>query len=347
VLEPALGQWSTSNPAPRASTRWRTRASATSSRGPRLFALSLEQSRTLETRATAQSTLTWQLGRFASISPMQLFYAQGGALAHYLHAADGRPLARRPARGRRGVLPRPGTGRAARAAHDTRGARPTRCASSRRARSSRGAEAHGTAAQLARRCGIARPRLASWVRGNRHRCPPSCHVHTLPSDRLRAPAGVPGPDDPRRRETVSHFDYSWTPAARLRRREHRHRLAALQLSRRMGALGGARAIRSRPRAPRASAGRWSRAAGSGGSRPRGTWVVYLAEQDTDEVKELYAVPIDGQRAAGCALNAELAPGADVHRLRGERQRRARRLPRERRGARGSTACRSAAASRSC
>ena len=89
VLEPALGQWSTSNPRAASLDTLANTSERDLLAWPRLFALSLEQSRTLETRATAQSTLTWQLGRFASISPMQLFYAQGGALAHYLHAADG------------------------------------------------------------------------------------------------------------------------------------------------------------------------------------------------------------------------------------------------------------------
>lgn len=43
----------------------------------------------LETRTTCTLSLDWQLGAQAPRSPLQLFYAQGGALAHYLYEADG------------------------------------------------------------------------------------------------------------------------------------------------------------------------------------------------------------------------------------------------------------------
>src|SRR6185503_3514750 len=43
----------------------------------------------LEVRTTCTLGLDWQLGAYAPRSPMQLFYAQGGALAHYLYEAEG------------------------------------------------------------------------------------------------------------------------------------------------------------------------------------------------------------------------------------------------------------------
>jgi len=52
---------------------------------------SFEEYTRLETRPTARLSLDGQLGTSAPRSPLQLFYAQGGALAHFLlHAAGGR-----------------------------------------------------------------------------------------------------------------------------------------------------------------------------------------------------------------------------------------------------------------
>ena len=61
----------------------------------RVLALSFEEFARLETRPTTSVSLTWRLGVSAERSPLQLFYAQAGALAHFLHHADGgryRPL---------------------------------------------------------------------------------------------------------------------------------------------------------------------------------------------------------------------------------------------------------------
>jgi len=43
----------------------------------------------LETRPVCELSLDWQLGMRAPRSPMQLFYAQGAALAHYLYEGEG------------------------------------------------------------------------------------------------------------------------------------------------------------------------------------------------------------------------------------------------------------------
>jgi len=45
--------------------------------------------------------------------------------------------------------------------------------------------------------------------------------------------------------------------------------------------------------------------------PDGSRVVYRADQDTDDVKELYSVPITGPFGDGVKLNATLVPGGDV------------------------------------
>jgi Tol biopolymer transport system component len=45
--------------------------------------------------------------------------------------------------------------------------------------------------------------------------------------------------------------------------------------------------------------------------PDGARVVYRADQETDEVRELYSVPIAGPAAAGVKLNGALVPGGDV------------------------------------
>jgi hypothetical protein len=53
------------------------------------LALSFEDYCKLETRTTCELNLDWHLGARAPRSPMQLFYAQGAVLAHYLHEVDG------------------------------------------------------------------------------------------------------------------------------------------------------------------------------------------------------------------------------------------------------------------
>jgi hypothetical protein len=45
--------------------------------------------------------------------------------------------------------------------------------------------------------------------------------------------------------------------------------------------------------------------------PDGTWVVYAADQDSDEVVEAYAVPTDGSQPAR-KVNRRLVPGGDVY-----------------------------------
>jgi hypothetical protein len=54
-----------------------------------LLALSFDDYRKLETRPTCELSLDWHLGSRAPRGPMQLFYAQGAALAHFLYEADG------------------------------------------------------------------------------------------------------------------------------------------------------------------------------------------------------------------------------------------------------------------
>jgi hypothetical protein len=54
-----------------------------------LLAASFESFCALETRPTCLLHLDWQLGARAPRSPMQLFYAQGAALAHWLASAEG------------------------------------------------------------------------------------------------------------------------------------------------------------------------------------------------------------------------------------------------------------------
>jgi hypothetical protein len=52
------------------------------------LALSFDDYKKLETRPTCELELDWHLGTRAPRSPMQLFYAQGAALAHYLYEAE-------------------------------------------------------------------------------------------------------------------------------------------------------------------------------------------------------------------------------------------------------------------
>jgi hypothetical protein len=89
VLEPAAGTWSAANPRAASLDTVANTGEGALIPWTRLLALSFEQHRALETRPTTQSTFAWQLGRYATRSPMQLFYAQGGALAHYLYSAEG------------------------------------------------------------------------------------------------------------------------------------------------------------------------------------------------------------------------------------------------------------------
>ena len=88
-LDPLARTWSTAparaasldtlvNAGPRDLIPWRT-----------LLACSFDDYCKLETRTTCTLGLDWQLGAHAPRSPMQLFYAQGGALAHYLYEAEG------------------------------------------------------------------------------------------------------------------------------------------------------------------------------------------------------------------------------------------------------------------
>ncbi len=53
-----------------------------------VLAASFDEYCKLETRTTCSLSLDWQLGAHAPRSPMQLFYAQGGALAHWLYESD-------------------------------------------------------------------------------------------------------------------------------------------------------------------------------------------------------------------------------------------------------------------
>jgi hypothetical protein len=54
----------------------------------RLLTASFDDYCKLETRPTCTLALAWQLGSAAPRGPMQLFYAQSAALAHWLHEAD-------------------------------------------------------------------------------------------------------------------------------------------------------------------------------------------------------------------------------------------------------------------
>jgi len=53
------------------------------------LALSFDEYKKLETRPTCELDLDWHLGTRAPRSPMQLFYSQGAALAHYLYEVEG------------------------------------------------------------------------------------------------------------------------------------------------------------------------------------------------------------------------------------------------------------------
>lgn len=88
-LDPERGTWTSAperaasldtlvNAGPKDLFPWRT-----------FLALSFDDYCKLETRPTCTLNLDWQLGMQAPRSPMQLFYAQGAALAHYLYDSDG------------------------------------------------------------------------------------------------------------------------------------------------------------------------------------------------------------------------------------------------------------------
>ncbi len=88
-LDPERGTWS-SAPERAASLDTLVNAGAKDLLPWRTFlALSFEDYCKLETRPTCTLSLDWQLGMQAPRSPMQLFYAQGAALAHYLYEVEG------------------------------------------------------------------------------------------------------------------------------------------------------------------------------------------------------------------------------------------------------------------
>lgn len=88
-LDPLRGTWA-SAPARAASLDTLVNAGAKDLLPWRvLLSASYDDYTRLETRTTCTLALDWQLGAQAPRSPMQLFYAQGGALAHFLYEADG------------------------------------------------------------------------------------------------------------------------------------------------------------------------------------------------------------------------------------------------------------------
>jgi hypothetical protein len=89
VLDPALGTWSAENPRAASLDTLAGAAPTDLIPWPAFLALSCQDFQRLETRPTCRLELAWQLGHQAERSPMQLFYAQGGALAHWLYRAEG------------------------------------------------------------------------------------------------------------------------------------------------------------------------------------------------------------------------------------------------------------------
>lgn len=88
-LDPERGAWSTA-PRRAASLDTLVHAGAKDLLPWRDFlALSFEGYCKLETRPTCELDLDWHLGARAPRGPMQLFYAQGAALAHYLYEVEG------------------------------------------------------------------------------------------------------------------------------------------------------------------------------------------------------------------------------------------------------------------
>jgi hypothetical protein len=89
ALDPARGTWRADDPrAASLDTVASTPADELLDWG-RVLALGAAEAQGLETGATSRTTLTWQLGQFADRSPLQLFYAQGAALAHFLYRGEG------------------------------------------------------------------------------------------------------------------------------------------------------------------------------------------------------------------------------------------------------------------
>ena len=87
-LDPEHGTWSTA-PERAASLDTLVHARAKDFLPWRTFlALSFDEYKKLETRPTCELDLDWHLGTRAPRSPMQLFYSQGAALAHYLYEAE-------------------------------------------------------------------------------------------------------------------------------------------------------------------------------------------------------------------------------------------------------------------
>ena len=84
ALDPERGTWSTDNPRAASLDTLANVPPADLIPWPTFLRLSLDDMRRLEMRPTTRATLSWQLGRYAERSPMQLYYSQGGALAHFL-----------------------------------------------------------------------------------------------------------------------------------------------------------------------------------------------------------------------------------------------------------------------
>jgi hypothetical protein len=88
-LDPRRGTWSTA-PGRSSSLDTLVHADAADLLPWRSFlALSFDAYCKLETRTTCELVLDWRLGSRAPRSPMQLFYVQGAALAHYLYEQGG------------------------------------------------------------------------------------------------------------------------------------------------------------------------------------------------------------------------------------------------------------------
>jgi hypothetical protein len=93
VLDPRAGKWSLKNPRARSLD---TVANATPEQllpWDEFFELSFRGLAGLSPRATMSLPLTWRLGMRSDRSQMQMFYAQAGAVCHYLMQAS--PHARR------------------------------------------------------------------------------------------------------------------------------------------------------------------------------------------------------------------------------------------------------------
>lgn len=89
TLDPARGTWSIDNPRAASLDTVACTPPGELLSWARLLSFTAADAQGLETGATSRTTLAWQLGRFAERSPLQLFYAQGAALAHYLYRVEG------------------------------------------------------------------------------------------------------------------------------------------------------------------------------------------------------------------------------------------------------------------